>query len=155
MFREIRERIREARNLHLFDTTVEMVRFAATRPAWDIREVEPTRPVQRWADMAKAMRDALVEAGKRLTYGGLRDRLLEAEACREIAKLEAIRAEQESELAEMKLRWEPPIDEADVTGQAARFAAKRLEGRIRRLLERKWTYSVTRFGWGIVKKLRQ
>ena len=52
----------------------------------------------------------------------------------------------------MKLRWEPPIDEADMPGQAARFAAKRLEGRIRRFLERRWAYSVTRFGWGLVKK---
>jgi hypothetical protein len=154
VFREIRERIREARNLHLFDTTIEMVRFAATRPAWDIREVDPSRPVQSWADMARTIREALAEAGKRLTYGDLRDRLLEAEACRKIAKLEAIRAEQAREIAEMKLTWEPPIDQADVTGQAARFAAKRLEGRIRRFLQRRWTYSLTRLGWRIVKGLR-
>ena len=54
--------------------------------AWDPGEIEPEHPIQRWADMAKAMRDALVEAGDRLTYRGLHDRLLEAEACWEIAQ---------------------------------------------------------------------
>ena len=163
VFREIRQRVRQARNLHLFETTAEMVRFAATRPAWDDKEVEPPLPVQSWADMAKAMRDALVEAGKRVTYRGLRDRLLKAQTCREIAKLGAIREQQARELgaireqqarelAEMKLTWEPPPDEADMPGQAARFAAKRLEGRLRRLLEWRWAYSLTRLGWGSREK---
>jgi glycosyltransferase involved in cell wall biosynthesis len=155
VFREIQQRIHEAPNLHLFETTVEMVRFVAARPAWDNREAEPPLPLQSWADMAKAMRDALVDAGKRITYRGLRDRLLEAQACREIVELEAIRAQQARELAEMKLTWEPPPDEADMPGQAARFAAKRLEGRLRRFLEWRWTYSLTRLGWGVVKRLRQ
>jgi glycosyltransferase involved in cell wall biosynthesis len=154
VFREIRERVREARNLHLFETTAEMVRFAATRPAWDNREVEPPLPVQSWADMAKAMRDALVDAGRRTTYRGLRDRLVEAQACREIASLEALAVKQASELAEIKLRWEPPPDEADMPGQAARFAGKRLESWMRRLLEGRSTYSITRFAWRLVKKLR-
>ena len=59
VFREIRDRVSQAANLHLFGTTLEMVRFAATRPAWDPRELEPPHPVQSWADMAKAMCDAL------------------------------------------------------------------------------------------------
>jgi glycosyltransferase involved in cell wall biosynthesis len=154
VFAEIRQRVREARNLHLFETTVEMVRFAATRPVWDNREVAPPLPVQSWADMARAMRDALAEAGRRMTYRGLLDRLVEAQACRKIAKLEAIRAEQAREIAEMKLIWEPPVAATDVPGQAARFAAKRLEGRLRRFLARRWAYSLTRFAWGLVKKQR-
>ena len=68
VFREIQERVREARNLHLFETTLEMVRFAATKPAWDPKEIEPPQPVQNWASMAKAMHDALVEAGERVNY---------------------------------------------------------------------------------------
>ena len=182
VFREIRERVREARNLHLFGTTIEMVRFAATKPVWDATEVGPPRRVQNWADMAKAMRDALSEARQRVTYRGLHDRLLEAEACREIASREALAAQldaravqlearagefearavelearamkQARELAEIKLRSEPPVKEGDLPAQAAHFAAKRLEARILRFLEHKWSYSVTRSVWGAVKWLR-
>ncbi|MBV8765790.1 MAG: glycosyltransferase [Hyphomicrobiales bacterium] len=151
VFREIQARIRGARNLHLFDTTIEMARFAMTRPIWNAQEVEPARPVQRWADMAKAIREALVEAAQGLSYRKLYDRLLAAEACKQIGKLEVLSTKQTRELAEMKLRWEPPIDEADIPGRAARFIAKRLENRMRPLLGWKWAYSLTRLGWRALK----
>jgi hypothetical protein len=144
--REIRERVREARNLHLFGTTVEMVRFAVTRPAWDPGEIEPEYPVQRWADMAKAMRDALVEGGDRLTYRGLHDRLLEAEACGEIAQ-------QASELAEIKSMFGPLIEPTDMPARAARFISQRFEGRIRSLLAHRQFYTLARSAWGVVKTI--
>jgi Glycosyl transferases group 1 len=152
VFREIQERVREARNLHLFETTLEMVRFAATKPAWDPKEIEPPHPVQNWASMAKAMHDALVEAGERVNYRSLHDRLFEAAACREIARLETLAA---SRLAQIKELVDPPIEQAQMSAQAARFAAKHLEAGIRRFLDRRWAYSLTRFTWGIVKTLRK
>ena len=69
-------------------------------------------------------------------------------------RLKALSAKQAREIAENKLRWEPPPDEADMPGQAARFAGKRLESWMRRLLEGRSTYSITRFAWRLVKKLR-
>lgn len=155
VFREIRERVRGAVNLHLFETTEEMVRFAKTNPVWDESEVDTCRSIHSWADMAKAMRDALTEASSRLTYGGLRDRLLEAEACREIGRLKELSAKQAMQIAEMRHTWDPPVGGADLPGKAARFAAKRLEARIRMLLEWKWAYSLTRIGWGVVKRFRR
>ncbi len=150
--REIRERVPEARNLHLFETTIEMVRFAATKPAWDPITIEPTHPVQHWADMVKAMHDALVEAGKRVSYRSLHDRVLQAAASREIARLETLAA---SRLAQIKELVDPPVEQAHMSAHAARFAAKHLEGGIRRFLDRRWAYSLTRFAWGIVKTFRK
>ena len=155
VFREIRQRLPEARNLHLLDTTAEMVRFAATRPIWDSEATIPPSPVQRWASMAKVISDALMEAGKKVTFGDLRGRLVEAQACREIASLEALVAERTKEIALMKLSWEPPADVSDMPAQAARFASKRLEGGLRRFLGWKWTYAVTRFGWRLATMARK
>jgi len=155
VFREIRERIPEAENLHLFETTVEMVRFAAAKPVWDARKVEPLHPVQSWVDTAKAIGDAIVEAGRILTYRTLHDRLLATQTSWELGKLEAVAAKQADELANMRITWVPPVEERDIPGRAARFVSKRLERRMRRVLASRIAYSLSHFAWGIVKRLRR
>ena len=172
VFWEIRDRLREAANLHLFATTEEMVRFAATKPIWDPREVDPPQPVQSWRAMARAISEALVEAREKLTYNRLRSRLLEAEACRQIALLDEVKAGYDLEFAEIRARYDlelaeiraklevaqnarPVIDEADLPARSARFIVDRLEGRLYRLLAHRWLYALMRSGWILVKKVRQ
>ena len=114
-----------------------MVRFAATSPVWDAREVDPPRPVQSWAAMARAIFDALLEARGEVTYAGLRNRLVEAEACREIAELSETNAQQAVELAQLKaslavadakIREELAIDETDEPAQVARNSSAETNG---------------------------
>jgi hypothetical protein len=94
--------------MHLFQTTAEMVRLAATKRLWDPREVDPPKPVQSWGIKASAISDALFEAREKVTSVELRNRLVEAEVCREIAELTKIKAKQEVELADTKANWSWP-----------------------------------------------
>ena len=144
--REIRERVREApKSTSLWDDRGDGA-LCGDEARLGSREIEPAHPVQRWADMAKAMRDALVEAGDRLTYRDLHDRLLEAEACGEIAQ-------QASELAEIKSMFGPLIEPTDMPARAARFISQRFEGRIRSLLAHRQFYTLARSAWGVVKTI--
>jgi GT2 family glycosyltransferase len=74
---EIKARSEDGANIHLFDTTEEMVAFACTHPRWIERGGAQVTP-QRWADGAAALEGALVEAMRTFDYDDLQTRLLAA-----------------------------------------------------------------------------
>ena len=75
VFREIRARSPDGANIHLFETTEEMVRAACRPPAWtEDRPAESPEAVS-WSESATRLHEALMTARKNFSYGALRSRL--------------------------------------------------------------------------------
>lgn len=87
VFEEIRQRIPGGINLYLFDSTIDMVRFAATAPLWI--EGDPSRKsVQCWADTADALKKGLYEACGKLSLTAVSNRLHALAECERIIAFE-------------------------------------------------------------------
>jgi GT2 family glycosyltransferase len=108
---EIKARSEDGANIHLFDTTEEMVAFACTHPQWVERGDAKVTP-QRWSDGAAALEAALTEAMRRFDYAELQTRLLAASPDETVAA---------------------PETTLDAVGLAARYVGDRVDRVLRRL----------------------
>ena len=77
---EIKEKIAHSGNIHLFDTTAEMIRFACSAPKWAAEGGTAPGPVHDWADAARQLERGLANARARFQFEGLRNRLSYAQS---------------------------------------------------------------------------
>jgi GT2 family glycosyltransferase len=73
--REIKERARDGANIHLFDTTAEMVSYALTDLAWIENSPPPLAPVWSWSDAADTWQKAIDQARQGFRFDALCERL--------------------------------------------------------------------------------
>lgn len=88
--REIKSVCPEAINLHLYETTDEMVQAAAQDIAWQ----EPRSPAKPWgwADAAKALRDAMVKAVERCDYASVHARVVRLQLLDRVTSVAEVRS---------------------------------------------------------------
>jgi glycosyltransferase involved in cell wall biosynthesis len=72
---EIKQRTVHGGNIHLFDTTAEMVLHAMSRPRWIEKSSSPPLPVQSWCDAADAWESAIDRARQKFRFDSLCERL--------------------------------------------------------------------------------
>ncbi len=80
--KEIKERTRYHKNLHLLPTTAAMVNMARTRVDWVVDDAPSALPEQSWADAADSLERSLVEAKQRFQFTDLFRRIESVNACK-------------------------------------------------------------------------
>jgi glycosyltransferase involved in cell wall biosynthesis len=73
--REIKQRAVHGANIHLFNTTAEMVSYAVKKPSWIEKLASPPLPVVSWCDAADAWEKAIDRAHQDFRFDALCERL--------------------------------------------------------------------------------
>jgi GT2 family glycosyltransferase len=126
VFEEIAARSAFAANIHLFDTTEEMVGCAVDPPPWR-GEPASASTVQSWSSAAQDLRGAIETARTAFNFAALRRRLLHVEACRLLVQGETRWAleGQAGVRGGQALPPPPTAPRTDLEAKASEFVAKR------------------------------
>ena len=128
---EIKSRSQDGANIHLFDTTEEMVEFARSGPVWIERGADSVTP-QRWSDVAAALDGALNQAAQRFDYFDLERRLLSVDGC---------------QASEVLAGAKTDLIATDAIAVVAHYASVRLDQLLRLFIKLPLVRGMARFVW--------
>lgn len=89
---EIRHRAPGGSNVHLFESTEEIVDAALAGATWQADSPEPV-DVQTWAEAARNVEALIRQAESKLSYRALQERVLEVTACQALVQTQSARPE--------------------------------------------------------------